>query len=219
LGGKTIPNAPDRQTFALNQKDGTVAFTYQWNTSDSATVFISDEAQHSYSLDGLLNTLTFTQNAEGKGETGAERLANAKSAVYSNSYALNLAKSLAGTNLAYNLVSVVKAFDERDGTVRTTWTWTDRDAHGTETTVQTQEPAAVLAVIPIPGRAAGPIVQNMGTQSSEVITVTIRSKRNLTQPTLATEPYGEGGIIISDSSTWNPTTGVADRTTRFRKET
>ncbi|KKN58699.1 hypothetical protein LCGC14_0549350 [marine sediment metagenome] len=219
LGGRTIPNSPDKQTFALNQIDGIVTFTYQWNTSDNTTVFIIDEAQHSYSLDNLLNTLTFTQTAEGKGSTSTERLANAKSAVYTNSEALALAKTLAGTSLSYNLTSVVKAFGERDGTVRTTWTWTDRDSHGKEVTIQSQEPTAILAVIPIPGRAAGPIIQNMGTQSSEVITVSIRSKRNLTQPTLATEPYGEGGTIISDSSTWNPQTGVADRTTRFRKET
>jgi len=219
LGERTIPNSPDKETFALNQRDGVVTFTYQWNTSDSATVFTSDDAQHSYSLDSLLNTLTLTQNIEGKGASALERLTNAKNSIYSNSKALTTAKSLAGTALSYNLMSVIKAFDEREGVVRTTWTWTDRDVHGTEITIQTQEPAAVLAVIPIPGRIAGPIVQNMGTSSSEIITVTIRSKRNLTQPTLATEPYGEGGIIISDSVVWNPTTGVADRITRFRKET
>ena len=215
IGDKTLPVSPDKQTFALNQKDGTVDFTYVWNTSDESTVFITDTAQHSYSLDSLLNTLTFSQSAEGKGETAADRLANAKSAVYSTSTALGLAKTLAGTSLSYNLVSVVKAFDERQGTVRSTWTWTDRDAHSTEVSIQTQEAVAVLATIPIPGRAAGPIIQDMGTKNSEVITVTIRSRRNTSQPTLATEPYGESGTIIGDSNTWNPQTGAAERTTRF----
>lgn len=219
LGGKSIITSPDKETFALNQQDGTVSFTYQWSTSDNATIFVSEEAQHSYSLDNMLNTLTFTQNIEGKGSTSTIRLANAKSAIYSNSEALAVAKALAGTSLTYNLLSVVKSFNSREGSIRVSWTWTDRDSHNTEVNIQTQEPTIVLAIIPIPGRAAGPIVQNMGTQGSEIITVSIRSRRNTTQPTLATELYGDGGTIIDDSVTWNPTTGAADRTTRFLKET
>ncbi|KKN98915.1 hypothetical protein LCGC14_0141600 [marine sediment metagenome] len=219
IGDKTLPISPDKRTFSLNQQDGTVDFTYIWNTSDSSIVFITDTAQHSYSLDNSLNTLTFSQNIEGKGETSTVRLANAKSAVYSSSEALGLAKTLAGTSLSYNLVSIVKAFDERQGTVRSTWTWTDKDAHSTEISIQTQEAVAVVVTIPIPGRATGPIIQNMGTKNSEIITVTIRSKRNTSQPTLATEPYGESGTIIGDSNTWNPQTGAAERTTRFLKET
>lgn len=219
LNGKSIPTYPDKKSFAINQVDGTVTFSYQWNTSDSSSVFITEEAQHSRSLDNLLNTLTFTQTINGKGSSADERLTNAKNAIYDNITALALAKSLAGTNLDYNLVSVVKSFDKLGGIVRASWTWTDRDANGTEITIQTQEQASVLAIIPIPGRAAGPIVQDMGTQTSEIITVTIRSKRNSFQPNLATEPYGDGGTIISDSANWNPNSGVAERTTRFLKET
>ena len=218
LNGKIIPSSPDRQTFALNQQDGSVVFTYQWNTSDNSKTFISEEAQHSDSKDNLLNTLTHTQTIEGKGASGEEKLANAKSAVDDDVTALANAKILASTNLDYFLVSVVKSFDERTGVVRASRTWTDRDANNTETNIQTQEPVGVLAIIPIPGRAAGPIVQDMATQSSEIITVSIRSRRNTTQPTLDTVQHGEGGTIVSDSNTWNPTTGVAERTTRFLKE-
>ncbi len=219
LGDKIIPNSPDKETFSLNQQDGTVTFTYQWDTSESTTVFISEEAQHSYSLDNLLNTLTFTQKIDGKGLTSSERIANAKNAVYSNSQALSLAKSLAGTNLTYNLLSTVRSFNEREGSIQISWAWTDRDSHSTEIDIQTQEPTMVLAIITIPGRTAGPIIQNMGTKSSEITTVNIKSKRNTSEPTLATEPHGGGGTITSDSSTWNPTTGMASRTTRFLKET
>jgi hypothetical protein len=165
-----------------------------------------------------LNTLTYTQTVEGKGSTISERLTNAKSDVYSDSVALTRAKDLASTSLTYFLSSTVKSFDQRGGIVKVSWTWTDRNANNTEVTIQTQEQAAVLAIIPIPGRAAGPIVQDMGTQSSEIITVTIRSRRNSTQPTLNTVLYGEGGTIVSDNTTWNPTTGAAERTTRFLKE-
>lgn len=219
LRGKTIPDSPDKETFAINQQDGTVVFTYQWNTSDNSTVFIKEEAQHSYSLDTLLHTLTFTQNIEGKGSTSSERLTNAKNAIYIDSVALSTAKLLASTNLSYNLLSVVKAFNKSEGSVRANWTWTDKDTHSTEISIQTQEPTIVLAIIPIPGRTVGPIIQNMGTNSSEIITVTIRSKRNTTKPSLDTVQYGEGGTITNDSETWNPTTGLASRTTRFLKET
>jgi hypothetical protein len=218
IGTKTVPTSPDRETFSLNQSDGTVSFTYEWNTSNTATAFISDEARHSYSLDNLLNTLVFTQNIDGKGVTADDRLANAKSNIYSNSTALGLAKVLAGTNLTYNLVSVVKAFRDQEGSVNISWTWTDRDSHGTEVNIQTQEPTTILASITIPGRTAGPIIQNMGTKKSKITIVTIRSKRHTVRPNLATEPYGDG-TIVDDSSNWNPNTGVADRTTRFLKET
>ena len=219
IGSKTIPTAPTKLTYTLNQQDGSVVFTYQWNTSNTSNVLITEEAQHSYSLDNMLNTLTFTVNIEGYGATSAERLANAKNNIYNNSQALSLAQTLANTTLMYNLVSTVKSYNKRAGTVTIAWTWNDKDSHNTEVTIQTQEPTTILATIPIPGRTAGPIIQNMGTQSSEIITVTIRSRRHSTQPNLITEVYGDGGTIISDSTTWNQETGLADRTTRFLKET
>jgi len=218
LGGKTLPTYPGKKTFSLNQQDGTVSFTYQWSTSDNATYFVTEEAQHSYALDTQLNTLTYTQTIEGKGETSATRLANAETGLSTDTVALASAKDLANTTLTYNKVSVVKSFDKKRGVVRGSWTWTDRDAHGTEITVQTQEAVSVYANIPIPGRAAGPIIQDMGTVTSEIINVTIRSKRHSTQPTLNTVPYGDGGTIISDVNNWNPQTGAAERTTRFLKE-
>jgi len=219
IGTKSLPVSPDKSTFAMNQGDGTVVFTYQWNTSENTTFLTTDEAQHSYSTDNRLNTLTLTQTVDGKGESASDRLANAKAAVYTDEEAVAVAKSLADTDLAYTLSSTVHAFDERKGSVRSSWTWTDRDANSTETTVQKQLAAAIFATIPIPGRAAGPIVQNMNTQSSEVITVTIRSRRNESEPSLDTEAYGEDGSVIADSTNWSPETGVASRTTRFLKET
>lgn len=219
LNGKTLPDFPDKRTLSLNQQNGTVSFTYQWNTSDDSLSFTKEEAQHSNSFDNLLNTLTFTQIVEGKGSSASDKMINAKNDVYINSVALVNAKALASTSLSYFLSSVVKSFDKRGGIVKTSWTWTDRDANSTEVTIQTQEPVVVLAIIPIPGRSNGPIVQNMETLTSEIITVVIRSKRNNSQPILNTIQHGNGGTIISDSTTWNPQTGVAERTTKFLKET
>lgn len=217
LDGKSIPDFPDKKTFAINKQDGTVTFTFQWNTSDDSTVFISEEAQISFSLDNLLNTLTFTQTVEGKGSI-SQRLDNAETLVASDDAALILAKSLANTTLDFFLSSVVRSFNKRTGVIRSSWTWTDRDANSEEVTIQTQQATPVLAIIPIPGRAAGPIIQDLQTIGSEIITVTVRSKRNTTEPVLDTIQHGEGGIIIGDNTTFSPQTGVAERTTRFLKD-
>lgn len=218
LDGKSIPDFPDKDTIAINKQDGTVTFTFQWNTSDEDTAFISEEAQIAFSLDNLLNTLTFTETIEGKGPI-SERLDNAEELVSSDSDALTQAKSLTNTTLDFFLASVVKSFNQRTGVIRSSWTWTDRDEHSEETTIQTQKAVSVLAIIPIPGRAAGPIIQDMDTIGSEITTVIIRSKRNLTEPVLDTVEHGGGGIIISDNTTFSPETGVAERTTRFLKDT
>jgi len=218
LDGKLIPDFPEKETYVINKQDGTVTFTFQWNTSDNSTAFISEEAQLSESLDNLLNTLTFTQTVEGKGST-SERLDNAEALVDSDDNALIKAKSLANTTLDFFLASVVRSFNRRTGVIRSSWTWTDRNANSEETTIQTQGAASILAIIPIPGRAAGPIIQDMQTVGSEIITVTIRSKRNKTEPVLDTIEHGEDGIIISDNTTFSPETGVAERTTRFLKDT
>jgi len=220
LGEKSIPTHPDKRSVSLNQQDGTVSFTYEWNTSDDSSSFIKEDAQHSYSVDNLLSTLTFTQTVEGKGTSSSEKMTNAKADIYSDSTARTRAKSLASTPPAnYFLTSVVKSYDKLAGIVKANWTWTDRDANSTEVTIQTQEKANILATIPIPGRSSGPIVQNMGTLTSEIISVVMRSKRNTSQPNLNTVAYGEGGTIISDSTSWNPITGVAERSTKFLKET
>lgn len=218
LDGKSIPDFPDKKTFAINKQDGTVTFTFQWNTSDDNTGLISEEAQFSFSLDNLLNTLTFTQTVEGKGSI-SERLDNAETLVLSDSAALIKAKSLANTTLDFFLSSVVKSFNKRTGVIRSSWTWTDRDDNSQEVTIQTQKATSVLAIIPIPGRAAGPIIQDMQTTGTEIITVTITSKRHTSQPTLDTIQHGGGGIIIADNETFSPVTGVAQRTTRFLKNT
>jgi len=219
IGGKTIPSSPDKKTFNINKQDGTVNFTYIWNTSDDTDVLITEEGQLTYSLDNQSNTLVFTQTVEGKGDTAAEKLTNAKAAIYTNAEALVAAKTLVGTSLSFDLGSVLKSFNSRDGSARASWTWNDIDSNNTDITIQTQMAVDVIASIAIPGRSAGPIIQNMGTKNSEIITVSIRSTRNTSKPTVDTTAYGDGGTIVDDSDNWNPITGVYSRTTRFLKET
>lgn len=232
LGGRTIPSFPSKETFALNQLDGTVSFTYQWNTADNGASYISDDSQLSYSTDDLLHTLTLTQTVNGKGSTPSSRLVNARQSVYNNSAALLQAKSIAATSLVYNLSSTVQLIDPREGIIKTTWVWTDRNSNNLSVTVQTQEQVPIIATIPIPGRASGPIIQNMNTLSSEVVTVTMKSTRNTVgsnpptprkptnlNPSLYLDPGTVILYVLSDVETWNPITGAAERVTRYLIDT
>lgn len=214
LGGETLPTNPDKKTIALNNQDGTTTFTFQWNTSDSGSAYISEEAQHTYSVDNLLNTLTFTQTIDGKGSTPTSRMSIARSSAYSEGVALSKAKSLTGSSKTYRLSSNSELANQRNGTFKATWTWTDNNPQSVETTTQTQESVDVLATIPIPGRDVGPIIQNMSTVTSKIVTVTKRSKGNTSQPTLNTS-ISDSNTIISDVTTWNPDTGMAERVTKF----
>ncbi len=196
----------------MREQPKTGILTFQWNTSDSGSAYISEEAQHTYSVENLLHTLTFTQTIEGKGSTPSSRASTARSNAYSQGVALSKAKSLTGSYQTYRLSSNSELANLRNGTFKATWTWTDNNPQSIETTTQTQESVGVLATIPIPGRGAGPIIQDMSTLTSKLITVTKRSKGNTSQPSLDT---GDLGTVVSDVTTWNPDTGMAERVTKF----
>ena len=176
--------------------------------------------------------MTFTQTIEGKVSSTSVRLNNARNSVSSDATARSQATVLAGTPLVYNLGSKTQFIDSRGGTIKTSWTWTDRDANTLDVTVQTQEQNPVLAIIPIPGRAAGPIIQDLGTQTSEIVTVTMKSKRNTigSNPAIPRKPtnldpliYLDPGTIVlfilSDSETWNPISAVYERVARYLIDT
>lgn len=214
INGNSLPQSLSKKTVAINVQEGSATFTFEWNTSDNITFFLQEEVQLSFSLDNLLKTLTYTETVEGRGNSPSTRLSNAKSNVSSEGGALNSASLLASATGQFYLSSTAQFIDSNKGVVKTTWVWTDRDRNSIETTIQTQNAASVLVMIPIPGRVAGPIIQDMNTKTSTITTVTMRSKRNTSQPSLNTAAFSDG-IIISDSVTWSPTTGVAERVTRF----
>jgi len=224
LGGKSIPSTPQNTSFALDQQNGTVNFTFRWNTSDSTTVTIVEEAQYNFSLDNNLHTVSLTESIEPFGDTSAIKVSNAKAAIYTDSFAYSRAILLlagqipAGVTIESVKLSKTLSINEKTGSTRVSWSWNSRDIHNTEVTIQTQEPNQVIASIAIPGRAAGPIIQDMQTVTSRIVTVTIRSRNHNSQPDLETEVFSNG-IIIGDNTSWNPQTLNAERTTRFLEET
>lgn len=224
LGGKSLPLTPSSRTFVVDQQNGTVAFTFKWSTSDSLTATITEEAQYTASIDNKTHTITFTESIEPYGATSAIKVANAKAAVYSNTVAYNKAIALLSGQILAGIVinpttrSKTLSINNKSGSIRVSWTWDNRSTNSVEVTIQIQKPNAVIASLTIPGRIVGPIIQNMLTQTSMITTVSIKSKNHSTKPVLDTSAYASG-IIISDSETWMPETGSAERTTRFLQDT
>lgn len=223
LSGKSLPTSPSTRTFALNQQNGTVTFTFKWTTSDNQTTTITEEVQYTTSIDSRSNVVSFTESIEPYGSTSAIKVANAKAAIYSDTVAYNKAIALLSGQILVGVVinsttrSKTLSVNQKTGSTRVGWVWDNRNINSQEVSIQIQNPNVVFASLQIPGRTAGPIIQNMATPTSKITTVTIRSKNHTTQPTLNTSLYASG-LIVSDSETWNPDTGTAERTTRFLKD-
>lgn len=234
LNGQLLPDFPDNKSFVLNQQDGTVQFTFTWDTSDDANNLNVTEtitSQFNYDRDSNLYTISLTQEVQGKGNTASQKLTNARGAVFSNSEARVKAMSFYFTApqlgldtsagaFATNHKSRVHAVNEDAGSIRTSWTWDTRGNSGQEVNISTQKAADVIASIPVPGRILGPIIQDMNTRTSEIITVTIISKGHSSAPSLNTSSFVSGTTFtVSDVENFSPTTGIAQRTTRFLRDT
>jgi len=234
LNGQLLPDFPDNKSFALNQQDGTVQFTFTWDTTDDANNLNVTEtitSQFNYDRDSNLYTVTLSQDVQGKGNTSSQKLSNARNSVFTNTEARTKAMGFyftapqlgTGTSagaFATNHKSRVHAVNEDQGSIRTSWTWDTRSNTGQEVSISTQNAADVIASIAIPGRIIGPIIQDMNTRTSEIVTVTMSSKGNTTEPNLNTSSFVSGSYFtVSDVQNFSPTTGIATRTTRFLRNT
>lgn len=235
LNGQVLPDFPDNKNFVLNQQDGTVQFSFTWDTTDDANnpnVTETVTSQFNYDRDNGLYSVTLNQEVQGKGSSASQKLANARAAVFNNTEARSTAMAFYFTApnklvteinaaaFATNHKSRVHAVNEDQGSIRTSWSWDTRSNTGEEVNINTQNAADVIASIPVPGRALGPIIQDMNTKTSVITTVTITSKGNASQPNLNTSAYVTGtNFTVSDVTSFSPTTGVATRTTRFLRNT
>jgi len=237
----SLPSSVSSKSFVLNKEAGTVAYTFVWDTSDSEDSTTSYDVQLSFSKDNQLYTMSLTQNVEGKGADEDERFDNAKDAILTDSAAKNLAESYLGApdsqipqgvNFNDEPINKTTALNVKAGTARVNWSWTNREEgypNGTEveSSVQIQEAATVIASIPIPGRATGPIIQNMETLTSETVTVTMRGKGYSGEPNWSKSEWNpktkfdwsSDYIIIGDTKNWSNTNGTAERIVRYIKET
>lgn len=234
LNGQVLPNLPDSKNIALNQTNGTVQFTFVWDTSDdpnNLNVTQTLTSQLNFDRDTNLYTITLNQEVQGKATNADQKLINAKGAVFTNAEAREQALDLffdtpsivpdaTRSDFATDHKSRIQAINEDQGSVRSSWTWDTRSNNGEEVSISIQNPADVIASIPIPGRIIGPIIQDMNTKTSEIVTVTIVTKGNTSKPNLNTGAYVSGfEFVISDNENFSPTTGIAQRTTRFLRNT
>lgn len=235
LGTNVLGDTPTTKNVGINNQNGTVTFSFQWSADELSTSSSSCEATLDFVSDTNIYSLRLTCDIEGIGETSEDRLANAKLAILSDAAALALAKSLVGDSLpiGVTIVSTPKStsssFNQKSGSIRTTFAWVSTNLSDPEITVQSTFPKDVSAIFVIPGRNSGPIIQDMNTQTERKITVTLSSKNNVSKPGNAItvsimNTFAEGDFNTGDAATWlldgdqdnyNDNTGDYNRTRTY----
>jgi len=206
LDGGTIASSPSQKNIAINNQEGSVTFSFQWTADEDETVSQSCVSSLAFDSSTGKYGLSLTCDFEGKGEDKEERLTNAKAAILDEADALTLALDLIGTELPVEVTienppnNRTTAINEGRGSVRQSFSWEQiNDEFGNfEISVQTTFPAAVTAQIPIPGRAEGPVIQDMSTFTVQIVTVTLASKNNTEKPdnsTIISVMDDAGGIL------------------------
>jgi len=236
LESYVIPTTPTQKNITINEKDGIVSFSFNWSAGESATYTQGNEATISYNSSDGVYTLVLTVDINGNGDTPTERLDNARSNIPTDSAALTLAQTLVGSQKPAGItftgdhVAKTSALNEKRGSSRTSWTWTDRDANNVEITVDIAYPQTIAPKISIPGRIAGPIIQRINTATAKQITVNYRSEgHGSTKPdsdTIADTMDAAGGIpygplispwypgsyiLENDREVWSPSNGKYTR--------
>lgn len=230
-----IPTSPTQKDITINEKDGVVTFSFSWSAGEDATYTQGNEVTLSYNSNDGVYSLVLNVNIEGKGDTKTERLNNARSNIPSDIDALTLATTLIGSQKPVGVtftgghISKSSALSETQGTSRTSWTWTDKDANNIDITVEITYPQVIAAKISIPGRIAGPIIQRINTATAQQITVNYRSEGHDSKPDtdiiadtmdaaggvpygISVSPWLPGSYILeSDREIWNSITGKYTR--------
>jgi len=220
LGSHTIPVAPNQKNITVNNNEGTVSFSFSWSTGDDEEYIQTNEAQLNFNSTDGLYTMTLTVTIEGQGETKEERLINAKANIPSNTVAYILACVLLDDQIPSEIIitddhiSKSTAINSTRGTARISWTWNSSEANNLNIQVETIFPQDISAKLVIPGRANGPIIQNMNTQTAKQVVVNYSLEGLDSKPENAdviAEMNTYGGIqsewiLESDRENWNPMT-------------
>jgi hypothetical protein len=230
LHGKTLGAGPDSRSIALNQRDGTVTFAFEWTSGDNANYAVEYDSNLAHDPDSDRYTLTLSCLIQGRGDTGTLRLTNARGAVPSDEAALTTASTIQGTQMpvgvifstAYRSRSV--AVNEKQGRITLNWAWDNSPTNDLSVNVQINQPSNITAILAVPGRAAGPIIQDMNTKTEKTAQVSIRGKRYSVKPdavamrSMADAYLGVpvGGFYVqTDSESWNPVEKTYERTVRY----
>lgn len=233
LDGYEIPETPTQKNIAVNNKDGSVSFSFVWSAGEDKDYLQTNEATINYNASDGIYKLDLIVDIEGKGETKEERLANARLNIPADATAFTLAKSIigsqkpAGVIFTGDFISKTSVINETRGTARVSWSWSDTAEHSEEISVDIEYPQIITAKLFVPGRIAGPIIQRMNTATAQQITVTYNSSSHTTKPDsddIADTMDDAGGIpdispwypgsyiLETDRESWNPTTGRYSRT-------
>lgn len=228
IGSATLGQYPINRTVGISQNTGTATYSFEWTTSEDATASISWEASLNYSFDTMTYGMTVSADIRGFGATPEERLENARAAVPTTEEARLkgleiLGDEVSGITIDDELRSKSISINERAGTIQCSWSWDSSAEHAEEITVQTTYPAAILAIIPIPGRSTGPVIQDMSTVTEKYVTVNYQGKGFATRPSTASiatimDGYVEDlGLsrVIGDEDNWGPATGTYTRSRKY----
>jgi hypothetical protein len=213
LEGNVLGVTPTTKSISVNNANGSVNFSFDWTADEDETFSRTCEVSLDFNKGTNIYTLRLTCNIQGIGDTADDKLNNAKAAILSNAAALALAQSLVGDALPAGVtiitapVSTSSSFNENDGSVRTGSTWTSATTTDPQITVQTTFPKDVSVKILIPGRASGPAIQDMGTQTERIITVVLNSENNSSKPSNAVmialmNSFAEQDFNVGDAATW-----------------
>lgn len=230
LEGKTLAASPETRNVGISQREGTVRVTYEFSTSDSSSVISHYTATINYNESEGRYVITLNGDLAGKGVTRTVRLNNVRSAILSDASALTRAIQILGTqipggiNFASSPRSKSSSINERAATASVSWTFDSGEDNNLEVSVTSNRPSAVTAIIPIPGREDGPIIQDMSTKTEYTVVVSVRSQGHASRPNadqmlnlanLYSGLTAGSYLVTGDTENWNPIRKTYSREVRY----
>ena len=231
LGTYVLGTSPSQKNISINVKEGVVSFSFTWSADPDDTFRKVCEATLSFDDGSGGYNLSLSCDIQGKGPDPSTKLINAKAAIPTDAnarleaIAIVLDQIPSGIVISDTLRSKSVSINETQGSVRASWTWRneDNDFGDSEINVEISFPSDVTAIIPIPGRAEGPIIQDMETTTHKVVTISLNSTNNLTKPDNATvislmDTAGEvepQWILDNDKESYSPTSKKYSRTRTY----
>lgn len=227
-----LSTSPSQKNISINNPDATVNFSFNWSADEDSELFRKTcEANLGFDIANGSYSLSLNCDIQGKGDTIDEKITNAKLAIPSESGARQQALDLLGDQLpsgitiASDFSSKSISINDTQGSIKFGYVWknTTTGFDNFEVSVDIQFPNEVVAIIPIPGRVAGPIIQDMDTITQQIVTVSLNSFGNDVKPSNASvisiiedaADFVATWILQSDKETFSPTSGKYTRTRSY----
>lgn len=242
FGSRLLKARPDTKVINTDRTNGVVRFSFTWSMGDTAstTYEASVDVNHGWAKEGSKHTLSMRSALTGNGAAPTTKLVNAGAGRLTDSNARHQAYLLAARGVVealpveqrFALIGRSEAVNERQGTIEQSWNWEAVDTAQSESdlfydvSMQETFPTPVLAIIPIPERAAGPIIQDMGTVTPAYLTATCRVRGLQNKPghafilayMAARYPSGWDSKVLQDKTeNWDPGAGTYELATKWIK--